>query len=69
MKTIDFMRMKPAAISPTATPREEAVETVTALAKDAFVTGSAGILTVDVVEGGKPYLRISVSLDVSDRWP
>lgn len=49
--------------------REEAVETVTALAKDAFVAGSAEILTVDVIEGGKPYLRISVSLDVSDQWP
>ena len=45
--------------------REEAVETVAALAKDAFVAGSAEILTVDVIEGGKPYLRISVSLDVS----
>jgi hypothetical protein len=49
--------------------RDEAVETVTALAKDAFVAGSAEILTVDVIEGGKAYLRISVSLDVSDRWP
>jgi uncharacterized protein DUF6894 len=45
--------------------REEAVETIAALAKDAFVAGSAEILTVDVIEGGKPYLRISVSLDVS----
>ena len=30
--------------------RDEAVETVTALAKDAFVAGSAEILTVDVIE-------------------
>jgi hypothetical protein len=46
--------------------REEAIETVTAIAKDAFVAGSAEILTVDVIQGGKPYLRISVSLVVSN---
>jgi hypothetical protein len=28
----------------------------------------SGILATDI-EGGKPYLRISVSLDVSDQWP
>lgn len=44
--------------------REEAVETITALAKDAFVAGIAGKLSVDIVEAGKPYLHISVILQV-----
>ena len=45
--------------------RREAVETVAALAQDAFVAGSARSVTVDVTEGDVPYLRVSVSLDVS----
>lgn len=48
--------------------RREAVETGASIARDAFVSGRARQVIVDVREGDIPFLKISISLDVEDEF-
>jgi hypothetical protein len=46
--------------------RKEAVTTGAAIARDAFVAGSANRIVVDVREDGVPFMKVSITLDVED---
>ena len=44
--------------------RKEAVMTGAAIARDAFVAGSAQRVVIDVSEDGAPVLKVSITLEV-----
>jgi hypothetical protein len=44
--------------------RREAVETGAAIARDAFIRGSASQVIVDVRSGGQQFLKVTISLRV-----
>jgi hypothetical protein len=46
--------------------RKEAVTTGAAIARDAFVAGSAKRIVVDVREDGTPFMKVSITLDVEE---
>lgn len=46
--------------------RKEAVETVASIARDAFISGSADHVMVDVREDHARFLKISITLDVEE---
>jgi hypothetical protein len=46
--------------------RKEAVETGASIARDAFMSGSAKRVVVDVREEDTPFLKVSITLDVED---
>ena len=48
--------------------RREAVETGASIARDAFMSGRAQRVIVDVRQGDVPFLKVSVSLDVEDEF-
>jgi hypothetical protein len=48
--------------------RREAVETGASIARDAFMSGRAQQVIVDVRQGDVPFLKISISLDVQDEF-
>jgi hypothetical protein len=48
--------------------RREAVETGASIARDAFMSGRASKVIVDVRQGDIPFLRVSISLDVEDQF-
>jgi hypothetical protein len=48
--------------------RREAVETGASIARDAFVSGSAQQVIVDVRQGDVPFLKVSISLYVEDEF-
>jgi hypothetical protein len=47
--------------------RKEAIATGASIARDAFMTGSACHVVVDVHEDKAPYLKVSISLDVEEQ--
>jgi hypothetical protein len=47
--------------------RKEAIATGASLARDAFMTGSACRVVVDVREENAPFLKVSVTLDVEEK--
>ena len=47
--------------------RQEALSTGAALAKDAFVAGSAWHVVIDVREDDVPCLKVSISLRIEER--
>jgi hypothetical protein len=46
--------------------RKEAVETGASIARDAFMSGSARLVIVDVREEEAPFLKVSITLDVEE---
>jgi hypothetical protein len=46
--------------------RKEAVATGASIARDAFMTGSACRVVVDVREEDEPFLRVSITLEVEE---
>lgn len=46
--------------------RKEAVETGASIARDAFMSGSADHIVIDVREDDEPCLKISITLDVEE---
>jgi hypothetical protein len=46
--------------------RKEAIATGASIARDAFMTGSAYRVIVDVREEGAPFLKVSISLNVEE---
>lgn len=46
--------------------RKEAVLTGASIARDAFTTGSAYRIVVDVREEGVPFLKVSITLEVEE---
>jgi hypothetical protein len=46
--------------------RKEAVLTGASIARDAFTTGSAHRIVVDVREEGVPFLKVSITLEVEE---
>jgi hypothetical protein len=46
--------------------RKEAVAAGAAIARDAFITGSARRVIVDVHEDDAPFLKVSITLDVEE---
>jgi hypothetical protein len=48
--------------------RREAVETGASIARDAFMSGGAQQVIVDVRQGDMPFLKVSISLDVQDEF-
>jgi len=46
--------------------RKEAVETGASIARDAFVSGSANRVVVDVCEDNAPFMKVSITLDVEE---
>jgi Domain of unknown function (DUF6894) len=46
--------------------RKEAIATGASIARDAFMSGSACRVVVDVREEGAPFLRVSITLDVDE---
>jgi hypothetical protein len=46
--------------------RKEAVETGASIARDAFISGSACRVIVDVREEEAPFLKVSITLDVEE---
>jgi hypothetical protein len=46
--------------------RKEAVETGASIARDAFMSGSACRVIVDVREEEAPFLKVSITLDVEE---
>jgi len=46
--------------------RKEAIATGASIARDAFMTGSACRVVVDVREKGAPFLKVSITLDVEE---
>jgi dTDP-4-dehydrorhamnose 3,5-epimerase-like enzyme len=46
--------------------RKEAVETGASIARDAFISGSAYRVIVDVREEEAPFLKVSITLDVEE---
>ncbi len=49
--------------------RKEAVETGASIARDAFISGSADHVVIDVREDHAPLLKISITMDVEDTVP
>jgi hypothetical protein len=47
--------------------RKEAIATGTSIARDAFMSGSACRVVVDVREADAPFLRVSITLDVEEK--
>ena len=47
--------------------REEAIATGASIARDAFMTGGACRVVVDVREDNVPFLRVSITLDVEEK--
>jgi hypothetical protein len=46
--------------------RKEAIATGASIARDAFMTGSACRVVVDVHEENAPFLKVSITLDVEE---
>ncbi|OPY96473.1 hypothetical protein A5906_04265 [Bradyrhizobium sacchari] len=46
--------------------RKEAVMSGASIARDAFVSGSARQVVVDVREDGAPFLKVSITLEVDE---
>jgi hypothetical protein len=46
--------------------RKEAVTTGASIARDAFIAGSARRVIVDVREDDRPFLKVSIALDVKE---
>jgi len=46
--------------------RKEAVATGASIARDAFISGSANRVIVDVREEEAPFLKVSITLDVEE---
>ncbi len=46
--------------------RKEAIATGASIARDAFMTGAACRVVVDVREENAPYLKVSITLDVEE---
>jgi len=46
--------------------RKEAIATGASIARDAFMTGSACRVVVDVRENDTPFLKVSITLDVQE---
>jgi hypothetical protein len=46
--------------------RKEAVETGASIARDAFMSGSACRVIVDVREEEAPFLKVSITLDIEE---
>jgi hypothetical protein len=46
--------------------RREAIATGASIARDAFMTGSACRVVIDVREGGTPFFKVSITLDVQE---
>jgi hypothetical protein len=46
--------------------RKEAIATGASIARDAFIAGSARRIVVDVHENDRPFLKVSVTLDVEE---
>lgn len=46
--------------------RKEAVATGASIARDAFISGSARRVVVDVREDDTPFLKVSITLDVEE---
>jgi hypothetical protein len=46
--------------------RKEAVATGASIARDAFIAGSAYRVIVDVHEDDRPFLKVSITLDVEE---
>jgi hypothetical protein len=47
--------------------RKEAIATGASIARDAFMTGNACCVVVDVREDKAPFLKVSITLDVEDK--
>ena len=47
--------------------RKEAVATGASIARDAFITGTARRVIVDVHRERAPFMKVSISLDVEDQ--
>jgi hypothetical protein len=47
--------------------RKEAVETGASIAKDAFISGAACRVVVDVREEDAPFLKVSITLDIEEQ--
>jgi hypothetical protein len=47
--------------------RKEAVATGASIARDAFMSGTACCVIVDVREENAPFLKVSIRLDVEDK--
>jgi hypothetical protein len=47
--------------------RKEAVATGASIARDAFISGSASRVVVDVREEGAPFLKVSITLDIEEQ--
>jgi hypothetical protein len=47
--------------------RKEAIATGASIARDAFMTGSACHVVVDVREDGSPFFKVSITLDVEEK--
>lgn len=46
--------------------RKEAIATGASIARDAFIAGSARRVVVDVHEDDRPFLKVSITLDVEE---
>jgi hypothetical protein len=46
--------------------RKEAIATGASIARDAFMTGTACRIVVDVREDGSPFFKVSITLDVEE---
>lgn len=46
--------------------RKEGVETGVSIARDAFMSGSASLVIVDVQREDRTYLKVSISLSVEE---
>ena len=46
--------------------RKEAVATAVEIARDAFISGSARRVVVDVHENGTAFIKVSITLDVEE---
>jgi Domain of unknown function (DUF6894) len=47
--------------------RQEAIATGTSIARDAFMTGNACRVVVDVRAENAPFLRVSITLDIEEK--
>ena len=47
--------------------RKEAIATGASIARDAFMSGSACRVVVDVREDNEPFLKVSITLDVEEK--
>jgi hypothetical protein len=47
--------------------RREAIETGASIARDAFISGAAHRVVVDVREENAPFLKVSITLHVEER--